>query len=87
NTLLEQSRMHPAIGDLVSNTFYNRRLVPSERVKRRALTVTSTAPHLAAPIVLLDFPPLSVTKRRNFETKVKRSYRNDLEAQALIAAL
>ncbi|MCA1534780.1 AAA family ATPase [Bradyrhizobium sp. NBAIM03] len=87
NTLLEQSRMHPAIGDLVSNTFYNRRLVPSDRVKRRALTVTSTAPHLAAPIVLLDFPPLSVTKRRNFETKVKRSYRNDLEAQLLIAAL
>lgn len=87
NTLLEQSRMHPAIGDLVSNTFYDKRLVPSDRVKRRALTVTSTAPYLAAPIVLLDFPPLSMAKRRNFELKVKRSYRNELEAQALIAAL
>src|SRR5947208_1550070 len=87
NTLLEQSRMHPAIGELVSNTFYDGMLVPSERVKRRALTVASTAPHLAAPIVLLDFPPLSVAKRRNFEMKLKRSYRNELEAQALITAL
>ncbi|WP_244432961.1 AAA domain-containing protein [Afipia sp. OHSU_I-C4] len=87
NTLLEQSRMHPAIGDLVSNTFYKKNLVPSDRAKRRALTVTSAAPHLAAPIVLLDFPPLSLTKKRNFEVKVERSYRNEFEAHALIAAL
>lgn len=87
NTLLEQSRMHPAIGELVSNTFYDKKLVASDRVKRRALTVTSSAPYLAAPIVLLDFPPLSIAKRRNFEMKVKRSYRNELEAQALITAL
>jgi DNA polymerase alpha-associated DNA helicase A len=87
NTLLEQSRMHPAIGELVSNTFYDKKLVPSDRVKRRALTVASTAPYLAAPIVLLDFPPLSIAKRRNFEMKLNRSYRNELEAQALITAL
>lgn len=87
NTLFEQSRMHPAIGDLVSNTFYDRGLVPSDRVKRRPLTVTSTAPHLASPVVVLDFPPLSVVKRQCFERKVNRSYRNDLEAQALIAAV
>jgi DNA polymerase alpha-associated DNA helicase A len=87
NTLLEQNRMHPAIGELVSNTFYDGKLVPSDRVKKRALTVGSTAPYLATPIVLLDFPPLSIVKRRNFETKVKRSYRNELEAQALITAL
>jgi DNA polymerase alpha-associated DNA helicase A len=87
NTLLEQSRMHPAISELVSNTFYNKKLIPSDRVKRRAMTVTSTAPYLATPIVVLDFPPLSIVKRQRFETKVKRSYRNELEAQALIAAL
>ncbi len=51
------------------------------------MTVTSTAPYLATPIVVLDFPPLSIVKRQRFETKVKRSYRNELEAQALIAAL
>jgi len=87
NTLLEQSRMHPAIGDLVSNTFYDKNLVPSDRVKKRELTVTSTVPYLASPVIILDFPSLSVVERRNFELKVKRSYRNELEAQALIAAL
>jgi DNA polymerase alpha-associated DNA helicase A len=87
NTLLEQSRMHPAIGELVSNTFYDKTLVASDRVKRRALTVRSTAPYLAAPIVLLDFPPLSTAARPHFEVKVKRSYRNELEAKALITAL
>jgi hypothetical protein len=56
-------------------------------VKRRPLTVASTAPHLASPVVVLDFPPLSVVKRHSFERKVNRSYRNELEAQALIAAL
>ena len=87
NTLLEQSRMHPAISELVSNTFYNKRLIPSDRVKRRAMTATSAVPYLATPIVVLDFPPLSIVKRQRFETKVKRSYRNELEAQALMAAL
>ncbi|MES0098729.1 AAA domain-containing protein [Mesorhizobium sp. M0019] len=87
NTLLEQSRMHPAIGDLVSNTFYDKKLIHSDRVKDRALTVMSTVPYLGAPIVLLDFPPLSMAKRRHFELKVKRSYRNELEAEALITAL
>ncbi len=87
NTLLEQNRMHPAIGELVSNTFYDGKLVPSDRVKRRALTVVSSVRYLAPPIVLLDFPPLSTAKRRNFEMKVKKSYRNELEAQALITAL
>lgn len=43
NILLEQSRMHPAIGELVSNTFYNGKLIPSERVKKRASTVMSGA--------------------------------------------
>jgi len=87
NTLLEQSRMHPAIGDLVSNTFYDKKLIPSDRVKRRTLTVTSTVPYLASPIILLDFLPLSMAKRPHFEKKVKRSYRNELEAQALVAVL
>lgn len=87
NTLLEQSRMHPAISELVSNTFYDKKLVPSERVKSRESTVASNAPHLAAPIVVLDFPALSMAKRPTFETKVRRSYRNELEAQALVAAL
>jgi len=86
-TLLEQSRMHAAIGELVSNTFYDKKLVASDRVKARALTVTSSTPHLVAPIVVLDLPPLSIARTQAFETKVKRSYRNQLEAQALVTAL
>ncbi len=87
NTLLEQSRMHPAIGELVSNTFYDKKLIPSERVKRRPLTVKSDAGFPTAPIVVLDLPALSVVKKQSFELQVRRSYRNETEATALVTAL
>lgn len=87
NVLLEQSRMHPAIGELVSNTFYGGKLVASERVKKRALTVVSDAAFPTAPIVLLDLPALSVSRRRSFEQQVGRSFRNETEANSLRAAL
>jgi hypothetical protein len=87
NILLEQSRMHPAIGELVSNTFYNKKLIPSERVKRRPLTVMSDPGFPTAPIVVLDLPALSVVKKTSFELQVRRSYRNETEATALLAAL
>lgn len=41
----------------------------------------------ASPIVLLDLPSLSVARRRSFEEKVKRSYKNEVEAAALITAM
>jgi hypothetical protein len=87
NILLEQSRMHPAIGELVSNTFYNKTLIASERVKKRELTVTSAAGFPTAPIVVLDLPSLSTVKERAFEQQIRRSYRNETEATALMAAL
>jgi DNA polymerase alpha-associated DNA helicase A len=87
NILLEQSRMHPAISRLVSNTFYSRKLIPSERVKKRPLTVMSDAGFPTAPIIILDLPALSVVKKRAFEQQVRRSYRNEAEATALLAAL
>ena len=86
-TLLEQSRMHPAISELVSNTFYNGKLVPSERVIKRPLTVAADAGFPTAPIVVLDLPALSMVKKRAFEQQVRRSYRNETEAAALLAAL
>lgn len=86
-TLLEQSRMHPAISELVSNTFYNGKLIPSERVTKRPLTVVSDAGFSTAPIVVLDLPALSVVKKRAFEQQVRRSYRNEAEAAALLGAL
>lgn len=86
-TLLEQSRMHPAISELVSNTFYSGKLTPSERVTKRPLTVVPDTGFPAAPIVILDLPALSVARKRAFEQQVRRSYRNETEAAALLAAL
>nr|WP_309546886.1 AAA domain-containing protein [Rhizobium rhizogenes] len=86
-TLLEQSRMHPAICELVSNTFYQNKLVSSERVKQREQKVGVTNGLPASPIVLLDLPSLSVARRQAFEQKVKKSYKNEVEAIALLAAM
>lgn len=87
NTLSEQSRMHPAICELVSNTFYNRQLVSSDRVKTRNQTVECAEGFPSSPVVILDVPSLSIVKRRAFEQTVRRSYRNEVEATALLAAL
>ncbi|WP_266064177.1 DEAD/DEAH box helicase [Brucella intermedia] len=87
NTLREQSRMHPAIGELVSNTFYKGELVSSDRVKQREQVVGSVEGFPASPIVVLDMPSLSVVKRRAFEHTVGRSYRNESEATALVSAM
>lgn len=86
-TLREQSRMHPAICELVSNTFYRRQLVSSGRLKTRDQVVESMGGFPASPIVILDVPSLSTVKRRAFEQPVKRSIRNEVEATALLAAL
>ncbi|MER9756588.1 AAA domain-containing protein [Mesorhizobium sp. M0166] len=86
STLLEQSRMHPAIGELVSNVFYEGALVSSDRVKNRDLVVESLEHFPTSPIVVLNFPSLSKARRRSFERKVKRSYSNEAECTALIAA-
>ena len=87
NTLREQSRMHPAICELVSNTFYKRQLESSERVKARKTVVENIDGSPASPVVVLDVPSLSVVKRRAFEQTVKRSIRNEVEATALVAAI
>lgn len=87
NMLREQSRMHPAICELVSNTFYKRLLVSSDRVKARQPAVECVDGFPASPIVILDLPSLSVVKRRAFEQTAKRSYRNEVEATAVLAAM
>ena len=87
NTLREQSRMHPAICELVSNTFYNRKLVSSERVRARKQAVECVDDFPDSPVVVLDMPSLSVVKRRTFEQKSKRSYRNEAEATAMLTAM
>ena len=87
STLLEQSRMHPAICALVSDVFYGGKLVPSDRVKRRPKTVASTDGFPATPIVVLNLPALSTVGRAAFEEPVKKTFRNPVEAAALVSAL
>ncbi|MGJ0427309.1 DEAD/DEAH box helicase [Methylocystis sp.] len=86
-TLREQSRMHPAICELVSNTFYKRQLVSSDRVKARQLAVECADGFPASPVVILDVPSLSMVKRQAFEQTVRHSIRNEVEATALVAAM
>lgn len=86
-TLREQSRMHPAICRVVSNTFYDGKLVPSDRAQNREATVGSHAGFPTAPIVILDLPSLSTSSIRSFERKNRKALSNPSEATALVDAL
>jgi superfamily I DNA and/or RNA helicase len=79
NNLLEQSRMHPAIGELVSNTFYKRKLVPSDRVKSRELTIKSDGDSRLRPIVCSRSAGAEHGQEALFEQQVRRSFRNEAE--------
>ncbi|ACM39282.1 helicase ATP-binding protein (plasmid) [Allorhizobium ampelinum S4] len=87
NTLLEQSRMHPAICQVVSNTFYGGELIPSDRAVQRMPAVVSHGVLPNSPVVVMNLPPLSKVDRPAFETRVGRSLRNDVEATVLLDAL
>lgn len=86
-TLLEQSRMHPTVCQVVSNTFYDGDLVPSDRVKYRKTTVGSRPDFPASPIVVLDLPPLGESRVRSFEKRNRKDLSNPSEATALLDAL
>ncbi|NEH37243.1 DEAD/DEAH box helicase [Rhizobium ruizarguesonis] len=86
-TLLEQSRMHPAICRLVSNTFYKGNLVPTQRVIDRKSTLMSMGGLPTSPVVVLNVPALSTVKRRAFEENRNGSYVNLTECAALIEAV
>ncbi|MET3616161.1 hypothetical protein ABID16_004510 [Rhizobium aquaticum] len=87
SALLEQSRMHPAICQLVSNTFYNGLLQPAQRVVDRKPTLSTTKNLPSSPIVVLNLPSLSMVKIRAFEENIKGSFRNVTECKALIQAV
>lgn len=85
--LTEQSRMHPTICELVSNTFYGGRLTTAERILGRVSPIASTDAALAAPLVLFDLPPLSKARAKSFETFDRTSPFNRAEAIAVLEAL
>jgi hypothetical protein len=86
-TLREQSRMHPTICQVVSRTFYDSVLVPTDRVKGRKATVGSRAGFPASPLVVLDLPSLGMSGVRSFEKRHKKDLSNPSEAAALVDAL
>ncbi|MEM6891064.1 MAG: AAA domain-containing protein [Pseudomonadota bacterium] len=85
--LTEQSRMHPVICKIVSDSFYGGRLESSARAINRSPAVATNKEFLSAPLVILDLPSLSVTRRRTFEEKVGTSRQNQIEATTLIKVL
>ena len=85
--LTEQSRMHPAICRLVSNTFYEGKLLSSDRVKHRHDVISVGRTEFQSPIIVLDLPSLSLSRREFFERRDPRSYRNEIEAKAVMSAL
>ncbi len=85
--LKEQSRMHPVICKLVSDCFYGGRLVSSERATNRKPAVATTKEFLSSPLIILDLPSLSVSRRRKFEEKIGTSRQNQVEVTAVINVL
>jgi DNA polymerase alpha-associated DNA helicase A len=85
--LTEQSRMHPAICELVSETFYGGRLKTSERIRDRASPIDADDRALQAPVVVLDLPALSKVSQRAFETYEGTSPSNLAEVVAVEAVL
>ncbi len=85
--LTEQSRMHPAICDLVSHTFYGGRLTTVERILDRPCPIVPEEGALAAPVLLFDLPPLSRARVETFESFDGTSPCNRAETTALMEVL
>jgi hypothetical protein len=85
--LREQRRMHPAICNLVSNTFYDGALVSSDQIADRRDPIVVGRPDIASPLVLLDLPALSRSKQASIEKRKGTSWINEVEVSAVIASL
>ncbi|MFN8683596.1 AAA domain-containing protein [Paracoccus sp. P2] len=85
--LTEQSRMHPTICELVSETFYGGRLTTSERIQDRTSPIKTIDLALQAPVVIIDLPALSKVPQRAFETYEGTSLSNLAEVAAVEAVL
>lgn len=86
-TLTEQSRMHPAICELVSNVFYSANLQSSDRVTNRSSPVKSKSGFPSSPIVVLNLPTLSKVAKPSYEERDITSLANSSEVEAIWSAL
>lgn len=85
--LREQRRMHPAICELVSNTFYDGALVSSEAIAQRKDPIFVRRQDLASPLVLLDLPALSRSSNEAIERRKGTSWVNEAEVRSVAACL
>lgn len=86
--LREQSRMDPSIAELISNTFYEGKLITAPRVRERQNTIQSVPNFPSSPIVLLNLPALARTSRkRPYENSSPRPWTNECEANVMIEAI
>lgn len=90
-TLTVQHRMDPAIAQLVSKTFYKGALLTDDARRAKALSepppIRCSGPLAASPIVVVDFPHISVSKRRQDAERARPKWHNPAEAEAVIDVL
>ncbi len=90
-TLTVQRRMDPAIAQLVSKTFYKGALLTADNRRDEALSGASpircSGPLTASPIVVVDFPHISSSKRQEDAERAAPKWHNPSEAEAVIGVL
>lgn len=90
-TLTVQRRMDPAIAQLVSKTFYKGALQTDDKRRHEALSSASlircSGPLAASPIVTVDFPHISASKRQQDAERAGPKWHNPAEADAVIGVL
>jgi hypothetical protein len=90
-TLTVQRRMDPAIAALVSKTFYKGTLLTDEKREAEALSGASplecSAALTVSPIVVVDFPHVSATRKREGSERAAPKWHNPAEIDAVVDVL
>jgi hypothetical protein len=90
-TLTEQRRMDPAIAEIVSRAFYVRKLTTEARRARAADEEESPVLQLGAlprsPVVVVDFPHVSLTGRSEAIERSRPRWHNPSEVDAVVDVL
>jgi len=83
--------MDPAIAQLVSKTFYKGALLTDDKRRDEAPSGASpiqcSGPLVASPIVVVDFPHISASKRPQDAERAGPKWHNPVEADAVIGVL
>jgi hypothetical protein len=90
-TLTVQRRMDPAIAELVSRTFYKGTLLTDKERAAEALNgppaIQCSEALTASPVVVVNFPHVSATKRREGAEQARPKWHNPAEVDAVVHVL